>query len=829
MLSLKGYRDKARGVADLLNWAALIDDGVVLCKDGSLLAGWAYHGEDMGSASPEERNYHTAQVNASLARLGSGWVSWFEASRLAAPGYPDPSRSHFPDLITQAIDNERRAQFMAHGAVYESEQILVVQYTPPLRRNMKIADYVYDDDQKTKDPSKRILLQFKRAIKSLEDGLSTVLSMKRMGSYSYEGDRGRTYLRDELVNYLGFCLTGDPSPINVPPYGMYMDAYISHSELWPGDTPRIGDTFIRTIAIEGFPAQSYPGLMDMLEGMAVRYRWSSRFIYLDAHQASAELKSFRQSWKQKSRGFFSQVFKTNGGVVNEDALLMAADAEKAMASAEGGLVTYGYYTPVLVLMGDDREDLETDAVSLISEMKRRGVTGRLETINTMESFWGSLPGHPHPNVRRPIVHTLNMADLLPLATVWPGRDTNPCPFYPPNSPPLLLAATTGSTPFRLNFHVSDVGHALIFGPTGAGKSTLLCTVAAQFRRYPNARVTAFDKGRSMWTLTQAIGPKGGARHYDIGADNTVAFCPLHDLSTPKDRLWAVEWIELCFELQAGRKRSPDEHKAIEHAIQELSDAPISFRSITHFTTSVQSLAVRSAMNAYTVEGVAGHMLDSEADGLDETPFRVFEIDSLLHLGDNIVIPTMMYIIRQFEKSLDGSPSLLIIDEAWTFFKSAIMRPHVENWLRVLRKANCLVILATQSLADAVNSNLLPLLIESCPTKVFLPNPEALQPGPHRLYEEFGLNETEIRLISEATRQRQYYVSSFDGRRLIDLGLGRLTLSFVGVSDKETLTHLGNLKNQFGEAWPEVWLAERGIRGVVDLDASRISDRAPEFA
>jgi type IV secretion system protein TrbE len=87
------------------------------------------------------------------------------------------------------------------------------------------------------------------------------------------------------------------------------------------------------------------------------------------------------------------------------------------------------------------------------------------------------PGHPVPNVRRPPLHTDQLADLLPLSGVWTGREENPCPFYPAGSPPLLHAATTGATPFRANLHVGDVAHTLIFGPTGAGKSTLLCTVA----------------------------------------------------------------------------------------------------------------------------------------------------------------------------------------------------------------------------------------------------------------------------------------------------------------------------------------------------------------
>ena len=288
-------------------------------------------------------------------------------------------------------------------------------------------------------------------------------------------------------------------------------------DLWGGDTPKLGDKFITCIGIEGFPAESYPGILDVLDHLAIPYRWSSRFIYLEQHEALAGLRKYRRKWRQAVRGFTAQLFKTQGGTVNEDALLMANQAEAAMTDAHSSMVTFGYYTPVITLMDRDRVVLEENARIIAREVAREGFATRVETINTMEAWRGSLPGHIRPNVRRPLIHTLNLADLLPLATVWPGLEDNPCPFYPENSPALLHAATSGATPFRLNLHVGDVGHTLVFGPTGAGKSVLLCTIAAQFRRYEGATICAFDKGRSMLALVKAC----GGRHYDIGAGSKV--------------------------------------------------------------------------------------------------------------------------------------------------------------------------------------------------------------------------------------------------------------------------------------------------------------------
>ncbi|HEX4617048.1 MAG TPA: transporter, partial [Stellaceae bacterium] len=489
MLALKSFRSRAAGLPDLLNWAALIGDGIVQGKDGSLLAGWFYRGPDIASSTDDERNWLTGRINAALARLGSGWVTWVEAVRLPASGYPAAELSHFPDPVSRLIDEERRRQFLRERLHYESEYALLVQYTPPLRRKSKVADIIYDDDPGERvSPAGRILELFDKALADLEDAIGEAVNLRRMRSFVVTDTYGREHLRDELVNYLHFALTGETVSLNIPPAGAYLDAVLGGRELWPGDTPRLGEQFICCIAVEGFPTESFPGILDSLDHLAIAYRWSTRMIYLDQHEALAELRKFRRKWKQQVRGFWTQVFKTQGGSVNEDALLMSSQADAAIADASSALVAFGYYTPVIVLMDSDRATLTENARLIIREIQREGFSARLETVNTMEAWLGSLPGHPVPNVRRPLVHTANLADMLPLAGVWTGREENPCPFYPPPSPPLLYAATAGATPFRVNLHVSDVGHTLVFGPTGAGKSTLLCTVALQALRYRDATI-----------------------------------------------------------------------------------------------------------------------------------------------------------------------------------------------------------------------------------------------------------------------------------------------------------------------------------------------------
>lgn len=825
MLALKSFRSRAAGLPDLLNYAALVDEGIVLGKDGSLMAGFFFRGDDAASATDAERNYLTALLNNYLSRFGSGWAMWVDAARLPSPGYPAPELSHFPEPITALIDAERRELFERQDAHYETEYALVLQFLPPTQRNSKVGELIYDDDARDETQlADRLLADFKKRLADLQDGLGDLLHMRRMSTIKITLADESTYLSDAFVNYLHFSLTGETIALRIPDCPMYLDAWLGTPELWPGDTPKLGDRFISCVAIEGFPGASYPGILDMLDGLPIAYRWSSRFIFLEQHEAVAALNRYRLKWQQKIRGFWSQVMKSQKGMINTDALAMAQETEVAINDAKSGLVAYGYYTPVIVLMSEDRQFLEEQARYIRRELERKGFAARIESVNALEAWLGSLPGQTYPNVRRPLIHTLNLADMLPLASAWPGLRENPCEFYPAGSPPLMQAMTTGATPFRLNLHVGDVGHTLVFGPTGAGKSTLLAAILAQFRRYRGraqrdgshapAAITAFDKGRSLFTLCKAT----NGTHYDIGSDDgdTMALCPLVDIDTNADMLWAEEWIATCFQLQAGKEPSPHQKGEIHRAMLLLRDAPRDFRSLTHFATTVQDADVRAAIEHYTISGSMGHLLDGNEDALEMSSFTVFEIDELMKMGDANAIPVLLYLFRRFERSLTGQPSLLSLDEAWVMLGHPVFRERLREWLKELRKKNCLVLLATQSLSDAVNSGLLDVLLEQCPTKILLPNKEADlhgtkdTPGPADLYTMFGLNKKEIQILKSAQYKRHYYYKSPLGRRLFELGLGPLALSFVAVSDKESLAEVRRLIKEHGQDWPLFWLNQRGV-------------------
>ncbi len=811
MLHRKPYFDPVAGLSDYLNYAALIEAGIILNKDGSLCAGWWVRGPDITSRTPAQRADLSYRAHTALSRFGSGWASWIQSIHIETVTYPGPEQSFFPDPVSRLVDDERRRQFETEGRHFESEKSLVVQYTPPLRRNRRLMRLVFDDAPSSHaSMAEEIVRQFVRDLQNFEDLISDGLHLRRMTSFEVRDADGRPHLCDELVNHLNYHIDPDTPSLIIPEDGAYLDTVLGVQDFWKGPPTRLGERYIACVAIRGFPEQTLPQILYALDQLEIPYRWSTRAIHLDRQDALDLLDSYRRKWAQRIHGWLAQTFKALRGRVNRDAVDMTEEAEKSIKIAESGEYSFVYHTPLVVLMDKDLDVLSENARKVYRTINHLGFAAWIEGINTAAAWHGSLPGHVLPNVRRPPVHTGNLADLLPLSSVWAGEPVHPNPMFPPGSPPLMYAATSGATPFRISLSSGDVMHTLIFGPTGSGKSTLLATTVLQAQRYKDATICCFDKGRSLWAVANAC----GGRHYDIAADNTPALCPLGVLDSEADLAWAEDWIATCFELQHQRPPAPGERDAIHRAMLLLRETQD--RTITHFIAAVQDEAVRDAMRFYSLSGPMGHLLDAEADGLADAHLTVFEIEELMRLKDVAAVPVLLYLFRRFERSLHGQPAYLIIDEAWLAFGNPTMRPKVYEALKSFRKLVCGAIMATQSLSDAFRSGLLDVLVENCPTKIYLPNPEAEKtgtkdnPGPRDFYEMMGLNDTEIGLIRIARPKRDYYLVSPEGSRMFDLGLGPIALAFAGVSDPKVIAHLKELQARHGDAWPFAWLSERGI-------------------
>jgi type IV secretion system protein TrbE len=816
MMNLHEYRRTASQLSDFLPWAALVGQGVVLNKDGSLQRTALFRGPDLESAVPAELVAVAGRINNSLRRLGSGWAVFVEAQRVAAHSYPD---SLFPEAASALVEAERKAEFegdaerdiplgsnrSSNDAHFESSYFLTFLYLPPAEETARAERYLYEGlDQTTGADAHEMLAGF-------IDRTDRVLQL-------IEGFMPECEWLDDpnTLTYLHSTISTKNQSVRVPEVPMHVDALLADQPLTGGLAPMLGPAHLRVLTITGFPSVTTPGILDDLNRLAFPYRWSTRAILLDKTDATRLLSKIRRQWfaKRKSVGAILKEIMTNeaSALLDSDASNKAIDADEALQELGTDLIGQAYVTATVTVWDADPRIADEKLRLVEKVIQGRDFTCISETVNAVEAWLGSLPGHAYANVRQPPISTLNLAHMIPLSAVWAGpeRDDHLA------APSLFFARTDGATPFRFSLHVGDVGHTLVIGPTGAGKSVLLALMALQFRRYLGAQVFAFDFGGSIRTAALAMGGDwhdlGGALSENIA--EPVALQPLALINDAAERSWAAGWIADML-AREGVTVTPDVKDHLWSALSSLASAPIGERTLTGLVVLLQSLAVKRALQPYCLGGPFGRLLDAEIEQLGGARVQVFETEGLI--GTGAAPAVLSYLFHRIEARLDGSPTLLIIDEGWLALDDDGFAGQLREWLKTLRKKNASVVFATQSLSDIAGSAIAPALIESCPTRLFLPNERAVEPQISSIYRRFGLNDRQIEILAQATPKRDYYCQSRRGNRLFDLGLGEIALAFTATSSKTDQMAITRVLANHGRAdFAAAWLRECGLGWAADL-------------
>ena len=800
MINLKQYREPTKRLPDYLPWAAIVALGVVLQKDAILQKTYAFRGPDLGSSSRSELVSAVARLNNSLKRLGSGWSLFIEAQRFHTADYQGAVWNHPAAWL---LDMERKHQFMKYGVHFESAYFMTFVWAMPTEKGKKVSGIFYDDPEGRIDSSlenQRDLEYFSKTCQEIADLMAGVF---------VEVDELDDH---ETLTYLHSTISTNRHPVIAPDIPMYLDALIPDQALTVADIPMLGSSFIPTVTFTGFPAVSIPGILDDLNHLEIEYRWVTRYLCMDKQDAQKELVKYRRQWWGKRKNLLTmlkeEATKEASALLDTDAANKAADADAALQELGDDMLAFGYMTCTVTVMHEDLNEALRRIRRVKQVIQSRGFTVKEESLNSFEAWLGSLPGHVYANVRRPIISTLSLAHMMPLSAIWAGAVENRhlkevCG----NGMYHIMCSTTGSTPFRLNLNVGDVGHTLVIGPTGAGKSTLLSMMALQWLRYPKAQVVIFDKDRSARSATMAV----YGDYYEPGGDQApLAFQPLAGIEDQAERIWAAEFILLLLKEQ-HLDENPALKKEIDAALINLVTYEISARTLTLFCELVQSRQIRDALRPYTLAGNYGQIFDAAEEIKPEGSWITLEMNALMSMNQEAVIPALFYLFHLVEKRFDGRPTLLVLDEAWLFLKHPVFMNQLQNWLKTLRKKNVYVVFATQEVADAANSPIMATILSACHTKIYLPDEEALTPVMSETYSKFGLSDAEIQLLAYLQAKRDYYYRSVIGHRVFSLNMGPVALALAAMSspdDQKTID--GIVANFPPEQWAAAMLRHRGL-------------------
>jgi len=809
-MKFKEYMSKDQGLSDLLNYAHIIEDGVILNKDGAFLTSYKFRGPDINSASSGELDALTANFNRMATFLTDGWMLHVDEIRIPSLTYPE--KGSFPNSVAALIDEERRQLYEQEGAHYENLQFISFIWKFPLptvkaSKNWFVEGLDAEDD---KQSLTKLLKNFIEIVERCVGILSTQLILEKLSS-------------SDLLTFLNMCISGKILPIANTPSKTFIDCVLGRYKVLGGYSPMVDEKNVVALSFGGYlNDETIPGLLEVMSTYPIMYRWSNRFIPLSEATAEREIKRYQKNWNNKVKGFVGILKETLSGKpstkINVDAQQMADETVEALTINSSQSARFGYWTSVLILMHEELQLIEQAAKDLSKYLEQTGFTCIKEDVNAFDAWLGSIPAHGSCNVRRIFLNSINLAHMLPLHTIWAGAPfSSKASLLPTKSPPVFYAATTGKTPFRFHLDVADVGHQIILGPTGSGKSTFLGFLIAQFLRYEDAQIFVFDKDNSHKALTLAL----GGYHYDIGNAEELSFCPLADLGTETKKVRAEQFIENLVYLQ-NIKITPSIRNAIHKAIESLAnETQANSRNITVFKSEVQHEEVRDALQYYTIDGQI-KLLDATEDKLKTGFLQTFEMNWLLAQKPEIYLPVLMYIFDQIESRLEEAegkkPTLIILEEAWLYIAHEVFAKKLKDWLKTLRKKNARVVFATQSLSDLYDPSTKTLtsvtaaIMESCPTKVYLPNPK-METETKELYKKMSLTERQIELIGHiGIPKRHYYVVTPEGNRLIDLGFSDikpLTLSFIGLSTNKSKQLIECFKKH-GKDWVFHWLNQNGF-------------------
>lgn len=794
MIDLRPYKENGARLADYLLWAALIAPGVVLNKDGAFQRTLQFRGPDLDAATPSELMGASMRLNNALRRFGSSWCLHVEARRAHAPGYPNAT---WPDALSWLIDEERRAVFETAGARFESRYFLTLTWLPPAERQGKLENVLFEGGESHSQDAVDYRFHLERFIQESDSLLALFETLMPQAQWLSD---------EETLTYLHDCISDRAHRVAVPQAPFHLDALLADTPLLGGLAPRLGAKHLKIISVRSFVTDTEPGLLDHLNRLAISYRWVTRFLPLDREEGRKQLEIIRKRWFSKRKGLLTllreALFREEAALLDNDASNQAGDADTALQELGADVVSAGYTTLTITIAEED-EEAANDAVRQVSQVADGlGFVTQVETVNAVEAWLGSLPGHAYADVRRPILLSPTLAHLLPTSAVWAGPTRN----AHLDAAPLMLTATDGATPFRLDLHVGDVGHTMIVGPTGAGKSVLLATLAAQWLRYRQAQIYLFDKGRSCRATILGL----GGDFFDLGEEGALGLQPFEAIDDANECAWALDWVGDLL-TAAHLTVTPELKSELWRTLEILGAREREERTLTLFTALVQDPRVRAALAPFTQSGPYGRLIDLEHSSLAHGAVQAFEMDDLMR-RPAAVGPVLAALFHVLERRFDGRPTLLVLDEAWLFLKDSAFAQQIQDWLKTLRKKNVAVLFASQELADVEVSPIASTIIEACPTRIFLPNDRAREPRSRAFYEALGLNGRQIELIANATPKRDYYLVSRDGARLFELGLGPAALAFVAASRPEDHTLIDHVIDRSGgRQFAAAWLDARGLR------------------
>ena len=782
-----------RRFMDVVNWDAIVAPGVILCKDGSYLAGWRVGGIDSESVSPGDVQALRAHIATGLSHLGDAhtlWVAWQRQ-----PWSPEPLLADTGHMALDILADETNTLLAAPGQVWRDRLMLFLSWAPP-----------------GSGPVATDLVRFGEERAMLESWFDPILTLTRIDPPG-EG----TVHHSDLVHSLAALLGEDRPPprLGTGALPVGLDALLAPAlfQHGAGGPVHVDDRTVAVMTLSGEREAYHPAPLEGLQDLDLPLIWITRYNALSQQTALAKARWIQKTRRQAGANLVANIEGSGEGERSLHADRMSARIEETRADIEGGR-RYGEYLSVLLLHtvpGTAPDKLARDVRRIREPVQLAGFALAEERTGAVPVLLSALPGHAGPTTRDAMVQAQVMADLMPVRGLWPGARTCPLPLLPPGTPALLPALTRSGELFHFNLHVNDVGHTLVFGPTGTGKSVLLGQLAAAWLRYENAQVIVFDRGHSIRHACAAL----GGVFLEPGVGGATGIAPLDQMNR-LGTFWALDWLSEMVRLGQHAAPTPAQAEALRGMVALV--AGDTDTSLSRLADMAQDQSLRLVFDDWLAGPYAGtfesHGIDV-AGGLAASPLTVFETHPLFEAREAVGVLSLDYIFAEVARRFDGRPTLVVIDEAWFFLAHDIFAERIRFWLKEGRKMNLAVVMATQSVSDAAGSELITHLLESCPTRLYLASPTATTEENADAYRKVGLGGTGIATVAGLRPKRELLMVQDRISRVLGFPLGPMGLSLLGRTGKTDSARAAERAALDPEFWMEDLTHEDIVRTAME--------------
>lgn len=549
----------------------------------------------------------------------------------------------------------------------------------------------------------------------------------------------------------------------------------------------------RAIEVSGAPKPRFGGLISIKEyAPATAAGLLDGFLQLPFEFIISQSFNFYNRSVNISR---MQIRQRRMMAAEDAAISQIAEISDALDMAMSGHVAFGPHHMSVLCFEENLNELEKVLSLALAELVNLGINPVREKFVMEQVYWAQLPGNFEYIARPADINTMNLAGFASLHNYPTGRIRG-------NhwGDAVTVFDTSSGTPYFFNFHARDVGHTTIIGPTGAGKTVLLNFLCCQAQKF-NCRVFFFDKDRGAEIFIRAIGGK----YTVIEPAKPCKFNPLQLPDTPENRTFIAEWLHTLVTVN-DEPFTADDMERISEAVNgnyKLDKKDRILRNIAPFLGIEGPTTLAGRLKMWHSDGPFAGLFDNETDVIDFSIGNAFgfEMGEILRERGSLA-PTLLYLFHRINLALDGTPTIIVLDEAWALIDNKIFAGKIRDWLKTLRKLNGMVVFATQSVEDATESAISETLVQQTATQIFLPNPKATD----AYKQAFMVTDREFNLLKTTDPGSRFFLVK-QGK---DVVVARIDLSGMDEvinilsARAETVAILDEVIRTVGDA-PEAWM------------------------